>query len=237
MLRSAIILAGGFGTRLKGLIDDLPKPLAPVNHRPFLDYLLGYLSQQGIQKVCLSTGYQAEKISSQYGETYQGMELAYVTEVQPLGTGGGIRQAFSCIEHEECFVVNGDSFFGIGLEEFFRLHQTHGAQCSLALRQVENASRYGHIRIDQNYRINAFMEKSSEQQAGLINAGMYILNKQVFLEHAPQEGAFSIERDFFEKQCRNLLIKGFPFNGYFIDIGVPEDFAKAQDDFKQFKYR
>lgn len=237
MLHTAIILAGGFGTRLKGLIDDLPKPLAPVNQRPFLDYLLAYLSAQGLQKLVLSTGYQAEKISKQYGPSYLGMDLHYIPETQPLGTGGGIRLACASIEEEECFVLNGDSFFGIALEDFYALHKKHGAQCSLALRQVENASRYGSIQMDKDYRITAFMEKSPEQQAGLINAGVYILNKNLFMQHSPENRAFSVERDFFEKQCLNLQIKGFPFSAYFIDIGVPEDYAKAQDDFKQFKYR
>lgn len=236
MLKSAIILAGGFGTRLQSLVSDLPKPLAPVNHRPFLDYLLDYLSYFGLQRVCLSTGYLSEKISSRYGHAYKGMALFYKMEAQPMGTGGGIRQSMEEMNDEDLFVLNGDSFFDIDLLHFHDLHRKEKAQMSLALRQVENASRYGSIQLGQNNRITAFLEKKEDQQPGLINGGVYILNRKLFLENSPVQKAFSIEKDFFEKQCGQLMIRGFPFDSYFIDIGIPEDYLKAQNDFKQFKY-
>lgn len=238
MLQTAIILAGGFGTRLQAVVNDLPKPMAPVNGEPFLNYQLRYLKHYGIKRVILSIGYLGEKISSYYKKNHEGLEIAYALETKALGTGGGIRLALSECRDEYALVLNGDSFFDLDLHNFLRLHINEDSAFSLALRKVKDSSRYGTIETDTNDRIISFKEKSLDQKAkeGLINAGVYILNKELYLRNTPAENNFSIEKDFFEKQIGALHIKGFEFDGYFIDIGIPEDYSKAQHDFKGFKY-
>lgn len=237
MINTAVILAGGFGTRLQSVVSTLPKPMAPVNGIPFLNYQLDYLKASGIQKVVLSIGYLADTIMAYYGYTYNGLSITYVMEDTPMGTGGGIRLALETCDDDLVVVLNGDSFFDLPLADFFQKHQAGSAQCSLALRDVENASRYGRIETNSDNRVISFMEKSTLAQAGTINAGVYLLNKNVYLANTKAETNFSIEKHFFEKQLSQLIIKGFQFNGYFIDIGIPEDYLKAQDDFKGFKYR
>ena len=237
MIETAIILAGGFGTRLQTVVNDLPKPMAPVNGEPFLNYQLNYLRFYGIKRVILSVGYLAEKIQSFYKNEYRGTEISYVTENSPLGTGGGIRLALEQCKDEIALVLNGDSFFDIDLKKFYALHQQEKAEMSLSLRRVNDASRYGTIETENDHRINSFKEKTGLIQSGRINAGTYILAKDLYLKHTPAASNFSIEKDFFEKQLNHVIIKGFEFEGYFIDIGIPEDYTKAQHDFKGFKYK
>lgn len=237
MLNTAIILAGGFGTRLQSVVNDLPKPMAPINGEPFLNYQLNYLKQYGIKNVIFSVGYLAEKISGYYHSEYKGLNLSYVTESTPLGTGGGIRLAMEKVSEKNALVLNGDSFFDLDLNVYFNLHHNSSSQISLALRKVADCSRYGTIIVDAEHRISSFKEKSGISQEGMINAGVYILNKDLYLTNTSPSVNFSIEKDFFEKHLQTLLIKGFEFNGYFLDIGIPEDYAKAQNDFKGFKYR
>lgn len=237
MLHTAVILAGGFGTRLQSVVNDVPKPMAPVNGEPFLSYQLNYLKHFGIKKVILSVGYLAEKITAFYGNNYNGLELSYVTEDTPLGTGGGIRLALEQSPDRMLLVLNGDSFFDVDLHEFYNLHTQESAQCSLALRKVENAARYGTVETDTHNRITSFQEKSGLQKEGRINGGVYILDRELYLGATPAATNFSIEKDFFEKHLAGCIIKGFEFKGYFIDIGIPEDYLKVQDDFKGFVYR
>lgn len=222
---------------MQSVISNLPKPMAPVNGQPFLSYQLNYLNASGIKKVILSVGYLSEAIQSHFKNRYRDLSLDYVVEERPLGTGGGIRKALEHGKAETAFVLNGDSFFDVPLEKFFRRHGITKAQCSLALRSVDNAARYGQIATDSEHRIVSFREKSEVAQAGTINGGVYLLHRATYLAGTPANEAFSIEKDFFEKQLNNLVIRGFEFDGYFIDIGIPEDYMKAQDDFKEFKYR
>lgn len=236
MLNAAIILAGGFGTRLKSVVADLPKPMAPVNARPFLEYQLDYLNHSGITEVCLSLGHMAEKISSHFGNRYKGLQLTYAVETEPLGTGGGIRMALEQVKQNEVLVLNGDSFFEIDIKKFQAQHLQTQAHYSLALRKAEDASRYGTITLDKNNRITSFMEKSSVKAPGLINGGVYVLSRDLYLSETEGKGNFSIEKEVFEKRLKDLRIFGFVFENYFIDIGVPQDYQKAQDDFKRFKY-
>ena len=241
MLDTAIILAGGFGTRLQTVVSDLPKPMAPVNGEPFLNYQLNYLKHFGVKKVIFSVGYLAEKIQEYYKSEYKGIQITYVKETAPLGTGGGIRLAMEQCTNEFALVLNGDSFFDVDLHEFSKLHINEDSQISLSLRKVNDSSRYGTIETDDNDRVISFKEKSTSTatvtNAGRINGGVYILNKELYLNKTKPEINFSIEKDFFEKQLSNLVIKGFEFNGFFIDIGIPEDYNRAQNDFKGFTYR
>lgn len=237
MIKTAIILAGGFGTRLKTVVADRPKPMAEVNGEPFLNYQLNYLKHFGIQEVIISTGHLAEKIKSHYGNSFNGLSILYSHEENPLGTGGGIRLALEKCKEELAIVLNGDSYFEVDLENFYNLHFSQHSEISLALRKVENASRYGTIEVGESIRITSFKEKNNSDKAGIINGGVYILNKEIYLNNTPGLINFSIEKDFFEKHINNITIKGFEFNGYFIDIGIPEDYTQAQHDFKEFKYR
>jgi D-glycero-alpha-D-manno-heptose 1-phosphate guanylyltransferase len=237
VLETAIILAGGFGTRLKTVISDLPKPMAPVNGEPFLNYQLNYLKHFGVKQIVLSVGHMAEKIQEYYGPEYNGLKINYVVENTPLGTGGAIRLALELnSNNNEVLVLNGDSFFDVDLNRFYDLHSRERSQFSLALRKVTDASRYGTIEKNQEHLIISFKEKKGAKERGIINGGIYILNRELYLANTPTAN-FSIEKDFFEKHLNDLAIKGFEFDGYFIDIGIPEDYTKAQYDLKGFKYR
>ncbi|MFO0321650.1 MAG: nucleotidyltransferase family protein [Bacteroidota bacterium] len=238
----AIILAGGFGTRLKEVITDLPKPMAPVNEIPFLNYLLDFLSYHGIKHVVISTGHLSEKITNYYNPLIEetnrrGIVISYSHENVALGTGGAIRLALEKCQQKNIFVLNGDSFFDFDIKHFLLMHKTKKAYFSLALRKVSDASRYGTVKCDHDYSIKSFKEKNNEKKEGIINAGIYLINKTEYLKRTEPLKNFSIEKDFFEKQLGEKKMLGFEFDGYFIDIGIPEDYAKAQNDFKEFKYR
>lgn len=237
MLNTAIILAGGMGTRLKTIISDLPKPMAPIMNVPFLTYQLNYLKHFGIKKVIFSVGYLSEKIIAHYNQSFENISIEYSIEKNPLGTGGGIRMAMSNLNEDLVLILNGDSFFDLNLEQFYNLHHEQKSDFSLALRYVNNSERYGNIEFNSTHQITSFIEKNQLNQSGYINAGVYILSKKLYLQNTKPNINFSIEKDFFEKQLNQLIIKGFEFKDYFIDIGIPEDYLKAQDDFKEFKYK
>ncbi len=236
MIKEAIILAGGFGTRLQNVVSDVPKPMAPINGKPFLDYQLKYLKHYGVKKVILSVGHMSDKVMAHYKTNFEGLEIVYSVEKTPLGTGGGIRLALEKCHDDNILVLNGDSFFDMDLTHFYNQHLTHSCLFSLALLKVTNAGRYGTIEFGNRHIINSFKEKNGENGPGLINAGVYLLNKDLFLRKTESHKNFSIEKDFFEKKLKEIEIFGFEQKGYFIDIGIPEDYKKAQDDFKAFKY-
>lgn len=237
MLQEAIILAGGFGTRLQSVVNDVPKPMAPINNEPFLNYIFDYLKHYQIKHVVLSTGYLSEKIIEYYKTEFNGIKISYTKEETPLGTGGGIRLALEKCTTSNVLVLNGDSFFDVDIESHNIKHKHSNAQYSLALRKIENASRYGTIKLGNSNSIIAFTEKDNIERFGLINGGVYILNRELFLTQTHANTPFSIEKDFYESRISELKIFGFEYDGYFIDIGIPEDYKKAQDDFKGFKYR
>ncbi len=240
--KEAIILAGGFGTRLKEVITDMPKPMAPVNEIPFLNYLLDFLTYQGITHIVISTGHLSEKITDYYGAIdekalYNGIKISFSHESSPLGTGGAIRLAIEKCVQENVFVLNGDSFFDFDFKDFAFMHKSKKSLFSLALRHVEDASRYGTVACNEINKVESFKEKNGEKKPGEINAGIYLLNKNEYLKRTEGLKNFSIEKDFFEKQLNEDKLLGFKYDGYFIDIGIPEDYTKAQHDFKEFKYR
>jgi len=236
MLKEAIILAGGFGTRLRDVVANLPKPMAPVCDKPFLDYLLNYVKYYGVEKVVLSVGYLSEKVIAHYGNDFEGLQISYSIEKEPLGTGGGIRLAMEKCIGKDVLVLNGDSFFDINLNSFYDSHCKSQSDFSLALRKIENAARYGTVESGKGKEITGFKEKDGQERPGTINAGVYIVNSVLFLQKTPAEKNFSIEKDFFEKKISELKIFGFEQEGYFIDIGIPEDYKRAQHDFKEFNY-
>lgn len=235
-MTEAVILAGGFGTRLQSVVSDVPKPMAPVNGEPFLNYIFDYLKFYKVEHVVLSTGYLSEKISGYYKKEYKGIAISYTKEESPLGTGGGIRLALEKCRTNDVLILNGDSFFEVDINAYYTKHVQSKSDCSLALRTVENASRYGTIKLHQS-AIKEFKEKDGKEQPGLINGGVYILKRELYLNKTEGNTPFSIEKDFYEKRINELNIFGFEYDGYFIDIGIPEDYKKAQDDFKGFAYR
>lgn len=235
MISEAIVLAGGFGTRLQPVVKDVPKSMALVNGRPFLEYLFDYLVAGGIGTVVLSVGYKSVAIQEHFGNSYRSLKIRYAFEQEPLGTGGGIRNAFGLVEGPEAFVLNGDSLFRISLSEMQAFHTTGEGLLTLALRYLADTGRYGSVEIDFLHRVKGFTEKKEDAGPGYINGGIYILNKEFITgELFPER--FSIEKDCFEKYCREYTMLGFAGEGYFLDIGIPEDYSKAQDEFKRLEY-
>jgi len=234
MITEAIILAGGFGTRLQKVVSELPKPMAPINGRPFLEYQLNYLSNYGIKRVIFSVGYLSETISDYFGNNFNGIEIDYAYEENPLGTGGGILNAFHKRETDEVLVLNGDTLFEIDINDFYQQHSESKSLFSLALRELDSVDRYGSV-ITKDSIINKFAEKGEFKGKGVINGGVYIINKE-FFEKANLPMKFSMEKDVFEKLLTDFDFYGFPFSNYFLDIGIPEDYNRAQDEFKKLKY-
>ena len=227
--REAIILAGGCGTRLQGVVKDLPKPMAPVNDRPFLTYVLDYLIEYEYERVVLSVGYLHEKIVDYFGRKYKALEIDYAVEEEPLGTGGGILFAMSKCKSDNVLVINGDTMFKVDLTAFEHFHQEKNGLLSIVLREVEDVSRYGSVNIGENGMITLFSEKQASSGSGFINGGVYLINRKIF-EKYPQAQKFSFEKDLMTKYYMQECFYAMPSDGYFIDIGIPEDYARAQQE-------
>jgi D-glycero-alpha-D-manno-heptose 1-phosphate guanylyltransferase len=225
-VKEAIILAGGLGTRLQGILPDLPKCMAPVNGKPFLTFVLDYLEVQGINKVILSVGYRNDQIINYFKNRYHSILIEYVIETQPLGTGGAVKLAFDkCIQHE-AFVVNGDTYFTPDLQAMENLHSESHADITIGVKHLAETSRYGLIKSDGTGRIKEFSEKDISSGSGWINGGIYLVNKQIFNDfHQPK---FSLENDLFKVSCSEMQMQAFKTDAFFLDIGIPEDYAKAQ---------
>ena len=220
----AIVLAGGFGTRLREMVPNLPKPMAPICGRPFLKILLASLSKKGFKRIILSLGFMADKISECFGEHFLGMELIYVVEDMPLGTGGAIRLALSACKSDHAFIFNGDTYLDLDVDEVEKVWQdTH--QPIIVGREVSDTSRYGQL-IATNGFVKVFSQKGSFA-TGLINAGCYVLARNQ-LDHIPLNHNFSLEEEYLENMVTQLPFRVFITNGLFIDIGVPEDYLRAQ---------
>lgn len=224
-----IILAGGLGTRLREAVSDLPKVMAPISNKPFLEYLLNYIDSHGFQHVILSTGYMSQTIEQYFRQEYRSIRLSYSVETEPLGTGGAIKLAVSKVETPHFIVMNGDTFFKINLQKFFQKHIENLPDASIALRYVENASRYGQVEINNQSLITRFREKSTDQQPGLINGGVYIINTKMFRKLSLPD-KFSFETDWLQKCYATNEIMGQVYSDYFLDIGIPEDYLKAQKE-------
>lgn len=230
MLREAVILAGGFGTRLSHVVSDVPKPMAPVYGKPFLTYLIDRLIDAGIRRVILATGYKHECIESYFGTSYRGIEIVYSQETTPLFTGGAILQAAQKIQSEDFVVLNGDTLFDIDLQKLYDFHVQNHANLTIALRQVADTSRYGSVTCT-NDNIVAFKEKAESIGAGDINGGIYAINREWLMnQNLPTK--FSFEKELMQPLAGDPSFYGLRFNTYFIDIGIPEDYYRAQEEFK-----
>lgn len=221
----AIILAGGFGTRLRSVVSDVPKPMAPIGGRPFLEILLDYLIASHFDHVVLSTGYLHEKIEAHFGNAYKGLPLSYAVENEPLGTGGGMRNALTQCNENDIVVINGDTLFRIDYDDLTRFYKTHPTRLAVVLRQVPDTARYGSVGTDCCDRIARFTEKSAAGGLGTINGGIYMLNRSL-LEQFPPRQPFSFEKEILQKQYADEPFFAYVSSAYFIDIGIPEDYRR-----------
>ena len=228
MNTTAIVLAGGLGTRLRTVVTDVPKPMALVNGKPFLYYVLTQLHQAGITHVVLSVGYKWETIRNYFGQEFNRIKIEYCVEEAPLGTGGAIKAAMQLCTTANIVVLNGDSIFNFNLQQFINKPLT--TPVAMAIRVVNDAARYGTVSVDAKGSITHFVEKTGLIQQGTINTGIYLINKQQFLDNCPSENKFSIEQDYFQHIVQHQHIQGYMAQGYFIDIGIPEDYARAQHE-------
>lgn len=221
----ALILAGGLGTRLSGVLRDLPKPLAPVAGRPFLYYLIRQLTVHGFRDIVLSTGHLGEKIVESFGDGRDlGIHIDYSNEDRPAGTGGAVRLAEKHLEGDEFFVLNGDSFLDVDLEKLVEAHREHTAQVTMALARVDDTSRYGGVSVDASAKITRFEEKRAGACPGLINAGIYVLDKKIFDRIPNEPRPVSLEREVFPTLLGEEFY-GHVVEAFFWDIGVPDDYA------------
>lgn len=220
----AIVLAGGLGTRLRKMVPDLPKPMAPVGGRPFLEILLGRLAGKGFKRIVLSVGYLADKVINHFGENFLGMELVYEVEDEPLGTGGAIRRALTRCFNDHIFVFNGDTYLDLEVDEVEALWLRSGQPVVVA-REVPDTQRFGRLEIHEG-RIRRFIEKGASG-SGLINAGCYVIPRDL-LNAFPVGKIFSLENDFLKTVVAHRHISVFITRGLFIDIGVPDDYVRAQ---------
>lgn len=225
MTGEAVILAGGLGTRLHDVVRDVPKPLAPVAGRPFLAWLLDNLAGHGIQRIVLATGHLGEQVEAALGPQWQGMALEYSRESEPLGTGGAIAHAAAHVRGEVFFVLNGDTALDLDYAAFARAVASMGARLGVALAHVPDAARYGAVQLEGN-RVTGFVEKN-DVRAGLVNAGIYRLQRSLLADYAHAR-SFSFERDVLVPAVAREPVVGYARTRGFIDIGVPEDYLRAQ---------
>lgn len=226
IVMEAIVLAGGFGTRLAHIVADVPKPMAPVCERPFLRVVLDDLIAKGVTKIVLAVGYKSECITEYFGKRYRGVEIIYSLEDTPLGTGGAIKKALSICNDEKVFVFNGDTYFEVELEEMKKSNN----QIVVAVKRMQNFSRYGTVSI-QNGLIKEFKEKRYAEE-GMINGGIYYLSRDVF--DKVEQQTFSFETDVLEQLVEKGCVSAYESEGYFIDIGIPEDYEKAQTEMLEY---
>ena len=223
-----IILAGGLGTRLRSAVPDLPKCMAPVAGKPFLQYLIDYLLQQGVTKFIFSLGYMHEVIEDFIQQQYPALQFSIALENEPLGTGGAIYLACKNATQENLLVLNGDTMFKVNINELMSFHLQHNAACTLSLKPMHNFDRYGVVEINKDGFIQSFKEKQF-YESGQINGGVYALNVSSF-NHIPFHEKFSFEKDYLEKYYSTEKMMGMIQDEYFIDIGIPADFERAGNE-------
>lgn len=233
-MTTAIILAGGLGTRLKEKVNDLPKPMAPVNNEPFLAYLLNYLIDNGVNNIHLSVGHMHEKIISHFGYTYKSANISYSIENEKLGTGGALKFSLNSLNPDDDFLLlNGDSFFNIDIKNFLSFHKKNNSLFTLSLFEFFESFRYGDVSLGNSGAVVQLYEKSAKNH-GFANAGIYAVNPGIIdILNKHYETSFSIEKSLINYLiCNNYNVKAKKFKGQFIDIGIPHDYIKANNFFK-----
>jgi NDP-sugar pyrophosphorylase family protein len=228
---TAAILAGGLGTRLRPVLPDRPKVLAPVGGRPYLTYLLQELARAAVRDAVLLTGYRADEVRDTLGANHAGVRLSYSVEPTPLGTAGAVRHALPLLLSPTVLLLNGDSFCNVDFEAFWRFHRQKKARASLVLTRVADVSRYGQVLVGKAGRIQSFQEKGTARVEGWINAGVYLLERAL-VENLPRDTPFSLERDLLPKWVADGCVYGYSHGGRFLDIGTPESYARAGSFFQ-----
>ena len=223
---TAVVLVGGLGTRLRPVVRDRPKPMASIAGSPFLLRILEQVRAWGIGELVLSTGHLGEQIQASLGSAYRGLSLRYSREDTPMGTGGALRLALPLIQTEQALVMNGDSYCGCRFEQLQRFHAERRARITMLLTAVADTRRFGRVELDASRRIRQFEEKGTTRGRGLINAGVYLIERSLIGE-IPEGRPLSLERDVFPSWIGAGLY-GFETQGPFIDIGTPETYAEAE---------
>ena len=228
MISTAIVLAGGLGTRLKGVLKGLPKPMAPIRDRPFLEYQMDFWIDQGISRFILSVGYLNQTILSHFGNSYRSVEINYVQENTPLGTGGGLLMASKSLA-EPFLLLNGDTFFEVDLNDLCLFNNEHDAEWTMSLFRSKDLDRYMGLDLEDNGEILSLQSGGNELTL-LANGGVYLVNPSALkrLNDKPYTKS-SLENDLLPKFISlGVGLYGFESSGKFIDIGVPEDYYRAQ---------
>lgn len=220
-----IVLCGGLGTRLGDLTRDTPKPLIPVAGRPFLAHVLDQLLIAQIDEIVIAVSFQWQKVRDEIGDRWRDVKVSYSIEQEPLGTGGAIKQAMRQAGVTEALVANGDTLLKMDAGDLLRFAHEHRADIVIALKLTEDSARFGKVNIDTSGRIVAFEEKG-QCACGLINSGVYYVKDSVFA--TIDAAAFSFEKDVLARHHAGLAIYGMRTDAYFIDMGVPEDLARAR---------
>jgi D-glycero-alpha-D-manno-heptose 1-phosphate guanylyltransferase len=243
-IKEAILLAGGLGTRLRSAVPDLPKCLAPVGGRPFIGYLIDYFRQQGIERFIFALGYKSTYFDDFFRVCFPDGGYAVSLEDEPLGTGGAIRQACELAEEKTVLILNGDTFYRIGLGALSAFHEEKQADCSLCLKPMKDFDRFGVVELDGEQRVRGLREKQY-YPAGLINGGVYALNRESLMRES-WPPVFSFEKDYLERFVGGMesmrdgmegaagrvdrRVFGLVQDSYFIDMGIPEDYRRAQKE-------
>ncbi len=237
MIKEAIILAGGLGTRLQSVVSDVPKCMAPVAGKPFLHYVIDFLQKKGINHFIFSVGYMHEMIEEYLSENYPQLNYTISLENAPLGTGGAIKLASNKCTEKNVLICNGDTLYKIDISLLSKAHEEMNAACTLSLKPMHYFDRYGVVELNEDNSVKSFKEKQY-YTSGLINGGVYALNHEEFLkENLPEK--FSFEKDYLEKNVKNKndekrKLYGIIQDAYFIDIGIPEDYARAQEELLKY---
>jgi len=225
----AVIIAGGFGTRLRPLSCTRPKHLFPIAGKPLLDWTLEHLSKGGANEVVFAVNYRFDAFVKRYGKSAYGMKLHYSQEARPLGTGGCVKNAEKIIGHDESFLLlNGDILSNINYAKLISQHMKNSATATMTLHKVDDPSRYGVVEMAEKNRIKRFVEKPERGKApsNLINAGVYVLSPEIF-DNIPGKSPVSIEREVFPALAQDNKLFGYKFDGLWIDIGEPSDYLKG----------
>jgi len=226
---TAIILSGGLGTRLRSVVPELPKPLAPIANRPFLEYLLDYWIEQGVDHFILSVGYRHEMLINHFGSSYRGIELSFVIEETPLGTGGGLLLALQKHNIRSPFLLlNGDTFFAVELKALIEFFHKNNTDWLFSLFRTDEEKRYMGIEVTQSGEITK-LNSGKNNHRRVANGGVYLVNPRALIEIKKTQGdKVSLEDDIFPTALDSgQRLFGMEFNGAFIDIGTPDDYQRA----------
>jgi D-glycero-alpha-D-manno-heptose 1-phosphate guanylyltransferase len=226
MTDEIILLAGGKGSRLRSVLAATPKCLAPVNGQPFLQYLIQHYQQQGVRHFIFALGYLHELVEAYLEQQFPSLGKTIFIEGKPLDTGGAVRQSLAGVHGSSAFIANADTFIDVDLARMQEVYQRQRAKCTIAVQRVDHAGRFGTVIMNDEQRVTSFAEKQREG-SGLINAGLYLIEKENFLQQTV-DGTFSFERDYLVSATLRGEVFGVLTDGRFLDIGVPEDLARAE---------